>query len=121
MCEGDDYWTDPLKLQKQIDFLESNPGYVACAGNAREMVDNELKELIYMNEPEAFDITLEDEVVGNRIITLTICYRNVFTKEDLRFFKETPPIDWLMWCVLCKYGKFRIINQEFGVSWGACR
>lgn len=39
MCEGDDYWIDPLKLQKQVDFLESHPDYSMCFHEA--MVINE--------------------------------------------------------------------------------
>lgn len=42
--EGDDYWIDDHKLQKQADFLDSHPGYVACFGLCQIVDENEVRQ-----------------------------------------------------------------------------
>ncbi len=78
LLEGDDYWTDPLKLQKQVEFLESNPEYVMCFHNTKEIDDEGvvLREL-KLTASKQKDWTGEELAMGRLIPTLTICYRNI--------------------------------------------
>ena len=51
-CESDDYWCDPQKLQRQVDFLESHPDYSICFHNARieYFEDFGIKEADYLRD-----------------------------------------------------------------------
>lgn len=65
MCDGDDYWSDPLKLQKQIDFMESHPQHVICCHYTK--VIDEYGKMVYVNKaPEALEFAFEDVLLGKK-------------------------------------------------------
>lgn len=65
-CEADDYWIDPLKLQKQVDILDKNPDYSASACQSRVIFGKD-KENYHLLSKSSVDkeISLTDILVGN--------------------------------------------------------
>ncbi|HWZ35843.1 MAG TPA: glycosyltransferase, partial [Mucilaginibacter sp.] len=77
MCEGDDYWIDAYKLQKQVDFLQSNPGYVICCHYTR-VVDATGNTLYVDTNPKPLKYSFLDLLIGKQreTKTATIVYQN---------------------------------------------
>lgn len=93
-CEGDDYWSDPLKLQKQFDFMESHSDYSACFHQAYIHYENSDKENELCGEFENRDYTGIELYTQNPPATASFFFRSSvydsivykkFLKEKLIF------------------------------------
>lgn len=73
ICEGDDYWTDPLKLQKQVDFLESHADYSMCFHGAE--IRSEVKTAFRYPTPEARAYSPKELYEGWIVPTASIVVR----------------------------------------------
>lgn len=76
LCEGDDYWTDAYKLEKQVSFLEQNPDFIATFHNVSTIDDsNRFVENVYL-ESRKSDMTIDDLGAGDYLKTCSLVFRN---------------------------------------------
>jgi glycosyltransferase involved in cell wall biosynthesis len=118
-CEGDDYWTDSLKLQKQFDYLEAHPDFSCCFHDVIDLNlihNTEIKHsAIYKDIIKKRDVfTTEDILKDNFIPTLSVMFRNS-NIEIPSIFGELLFGDWTLHVLNSLKGKIKYLPDVMGV------
>ncbi|MDE7160127.1 MAG: glycosyltransferase [Muribaculaceae bacterium] len=120
MCEGDDYWTDPLKLQKQLDFMESHPEYSMVFGNAIEHWQDGSSPDKQFSSVESRDYTALEMLANWIVPTATVMYRREEIARDMRHIGLSASGkllagDILLFLSCAAHGKVKGMSDIFSV------
>ena len=77
LCEGDDYWTDPLKLQKQVEFLKENPQFSFCSNYYYTRMGEKSEKMTLPYD----EVNLENIFMKNIFSTASLLFREEAIKE----------------------------------------
>ena len=83
-CEGDDYWTDSEKLQRQVVFLESHPDYSMCFHSAKKIFETETYAWIDCENIQDRDYAPTDIFINWTVPTASVLCR----KEAMEFYSQ---------------------------------
>lgn len=124
LCEGDDYWIDPLKLQKQINFMKEHPDCSMCFHNAR--TENTFQK----EKGFIFNVHSREYTSSELFLRWTVPTASMLLKKeilDLNILSSPSILDGDIMCVLLAANKGKVYGlsetmsvyriHESGISW----
>ena len=114
LCEGDDYWIDPMKLTKQVTFLDRHPETAVCFHPVRMIwTDGHAKDSKFPPVKLRRDLSVENLLLRNFMQTNSVVYRRLARYDDIP--ADVMPLDWYLNVRHAVHGDIAMLPETMAV------
>jgi glycosyltransferase involved in cell wall biosynthesis len=115
ICEGDDYWTDPFKLQRQVEFLEKNKLFSMCFHDVSVLNETQDEDYKYPI-PSKEKLLFQDILLKHYIPTCSVLYRNsLFPNPIPEWWFKCRMLDLPIELALAAHGPIHYFSEKMAV------
>lgn len=117
ICEGDDFWIDPYKLQKQVDFLENNPEFGMCYTNfnVHTQKNNKTQFACFINQPQKYpsEYTLENWIIkAGYVAPMTWVLKKSLWEEACTNAIKSPDGTYVLFAYFLAHSKVYCLKED---------